>query len=272
MKIAPTPRVIYGKNPLAEVVCQIRFQHVEISSSALEKLQQRFAEVGHSQRNNETSFNFVMESAQDGAPPVPRASAGDTIYHFAKADGASKVSVAPEFIAYTSTNYRNWDEFLPELLSAVAALNGEVGTLRVNRIGLRYKDVIERSVLGLDGTPWHELIKPFLLGPLAYDALSEKGQLDEDSVDSQVSQSLIRLDECKLLLQSSLLTSLTDASKAFLIDADFFHEMDGTEECGNVVESSGELEALLETLHTNAGALFRRAITEKLHDSLSPQQ
>ena len=271
MKIAPTPRVIYGKNPLAEVVCQIRYKRLEISSSALETLQQRYGEIGYSNRNDEASFNVVLDSLEHGVAPVPRVSEGDTIHHFAKADGTSKVSVAPEFIAYTSTSYRSWDEYLPGLLSAVVALNQELGALCITRIGLRYKDVIERSVLGLEGTPWHELIKPFLLGPLAFDALSEDGQFDEDAVDSQVSQSLIRLDECKLLLQSSLLTSMADASKAFLIDADFFHELDGAEECGNIAESSVELEALLETLHSNAGALFRRAITEKLHDALSPE-
>lgn len=271
MKIAPTPRVIYGKNPLAEVVCQIRFERLEPSQEALQTLQQRFSECGFDQQNDEASFNVVLEASSNGTPPVPIARAGDTIRHFSRADGMSKISLSPEFIAYTSTNYQNWDEYLPPLLNAVSALNNEVGILRVTRIGLRYKDVIERSALGLDGTPWHELIKPFLLGPLAYDALSEGGEFDEDAVDSQVSQSLIRLDECKLLLQTSLLTSLTDASRAFLIDADFFHEMDGSEDCGNVAESSGALEALLETLHSNAGALFRRAITEKLHDALSPQ-
>jgi uncharacterized protein (TIGR04255 family) len=271
MKIASTDRVVYGKNPLAEVVCQIRFQPLEISDASLEKLQHCFSESGYSQRNDEVSFNVVLEAAEDGSPPVPRTSTGATIRHYAKADGTSKVSIGPEFIAYTSTTYRSWDIYVPELLRAFAALNQEVEGVRVTRIGLRYKDVIERSVLGLDGTPWHELIKPFLLGPLAHNALLDEDHLDEDSIDSQVSQSLIRLDECKLLLQTSLLTSMADASKAFLIDADFFHEIDGAEESSNVTESSEELEALLETLHRNAGALFRRAITEKLHDALIPQ-
>ncbi|QBR30823.1 MULTISPECIES: TIGR04255 family protein [Pseudomonas] len=271
MKIASTDRVIYGKNPLAEVVCQIRFQPLEISDASLEQLQHCFSESGYSQRNDEVSFNVVLEAAEDGSPPVPRTSTGSTIRHYSKTDGTSKVSIGPEFIAYTSTTYQSWDSYAPELLRAVSYLNQEVEKLRVTRIGLRYKDVIERSVLGLDGTPWNELIKPFLLGPLARNALLDEDDFDEDSIESQVSQSLIRLDECKLLLQTSLLTSMADGARAFLIDADFFHEADGTDESSNIMESSEELEALLETLHSNAGALFRRAITEKLHDALIPQ-
>ncbi|HBO1748433.1 TPA: TIGR04255 family protein [Pseudomonas aeruginosa] len=271
MKIAPTPRVVYGKNPLAEVVCQIRFQHLDLPATALDQLQQSLGGRGYSQRHDESSFNVVIEPVQDGAPPVPRIVDGGSIHHFSQPGGGSKVSISREFIAFTSTDYRSWDEYLPGLLQAVTDFNHEVGTLAVTRIGLRYRDVIERSVLGLEETPWHELIKPFLLGPLANNALCEDGELDEDAFESQVSQCLMRLDGCSLLLQTSLLTSVADASKAFLIDADFFHEMDSNEECGNAASSSKELVALLETLHSNAGALFRRAITEKLHGALSPQ-
>lgn len=271
MKIAPTPRVIYGKNPLAEVVCQIRFQRLDLPTTVLEQLQKSLEGRGYTQRHDESSFNVAIEPVEEGASPVPRIVEGDSIHHLSPPDGSSKVSISREFIAFTSTNYRSWDEYLPCLLQAVTEFNNEVGTLAVTRIGLRYRDVIERSVLGLEGTPWHELIKPFLLGPLANNALCEEGEVDEDAFESQVSQCLMRLDGCSLLLQTSLLTSVADASKAFLIDADFFHEMDSNEECGNAATSSKELVALLETLHSNAGALFRRAITEKLHDALSPQ-
>lgn len=155
MKIAPTPRVIYGKNPLAEVVCQIRFQRLDLPATALEQLQQSLEGRGYSQRHNESSVNVVIETLQESAPPVPRIVDGDNIHHFSQPDGSSKVSISHEFIAFTSTNYRSWDGYLPELLQAVTDFNNEVGTLAVTRIGLRYRDVIERSVLGLEGTPWH---------------------------------------------------------------------------------------------------------------------
>lgn len=271
MKIAPTPRVVYAHNPLAEVVCQIRFQRIELPVHALEGFERALNGRGYIHRQDEPSFNVMLEPAEVGSPPIPKMVPGDSIHHFLLPDGSVKVSLSPEFIAYTSTNYRSWDDYLPGLLAAVGVLNNQIGALGVVRIGLRYRDVIERSVLGLDGTPWHELIKPFILGPLADGALCETGDVSEDAFENQVSQSLIRLDACSLLLQTSLLTSVTDASKAFLIDADFFHEMDVNEECGDVSQSSETLVALLETLHGNAGALFRRAITEKLHYALSPK-
>lgn len=271
MNISPAARVVYGKNPLAEVVCQIRFQRLQLPATTLETLQHALESHGYSQLHEESSFSVLVESGPERNSIAPQFVQGDTIRHFSRPDGSSKISLSSEFIAFTSNNYSSWDGYLPGLLQSVAELINRVGTLAITRIGLRYRDVIERSVLGLEGIPWYELINPFLLGPLANNALCEEGQLDEKAFESQISQCLMRLDECSLLLQTSLLTSVADASKAFLIDADFFHEIDGNKEFGNATTSVNELVALLETLHSNAGALFRRAITEKLHDALCPQ-
>lgn len=135
------------------------------------------------------------------------------------------------------------------------------------RLGLRYRDVIEREPLNLAGTPWHELIRPFLLGPLSPVALNDLAPPEED-VGSFISQATLRLNDCSLLLQGSLLTSVDGDTRAFLIDGDFFCE--GNVD-GDILSNKTNLAASLELLHNNAGVLFRRCITEKLHNALGPR-
>lgn len=267
MKISPTPRVIYKKNPLAEVVCQIRFERVTTLSGFSGQFYNALSALGYANKSEEISYNVVIDTLQQQVPE-PRTVASDTIVHLTKENDAWRVSISPEFLAFTCSNYRDWNGFLPEVVQVVELFSQSVNVpLVVTRLGLRYKDVIEREALGLAHVPWHELINPFLLGALALGALSDDESFDEEGVESQLSQSLLKLDDCKLLLQSSLLTSVINATKAFLIDADFFHELAGDE----VLLRGGErLEGMLETLHVNAGALFRRGITEKLHGALGP--
>ncbi|WP_082239617.1 TIGR04255 family protein [Pseudomonas lini] len=267
MKISPTPRVIYKKNPLAEVVCQIRFERVTDSSVFAIQFYDALISLGYVNKSEEVSYNVVIDTSEQQVPE-PRTVAGDAIVHFTKEDETWRVSVSPEFLAFTCNSYRDWSCFLPEIIKVVDVFKSSTKTpLVVTRLGLRYKDVIERETLGLADTPWHELINPFLLGALALGSLSDDEGFDEGGVESQLSQTLLKLDDCKLLLQSSLLTSVVDSNKAFLIDADFFHELIGDD----LLYQSGEkLEGLLETLHSNAGALFRRGITEKLHGALGP--
>ena len=71
-----------------------------------------------------------------------------------------------------------------------------------------------------------------------------------------------------LLLRSSLLTSIDGSKKAFLIDAEFFYDKNLEID---LLSNRDTLLSRLKTLHENAGALFRRSITERLHDALRPR-
>lgn len=265
MKIQTYVRVRYDKNPIAEVVCQARFPALAQFSDALpDELRSKLASLGYTKESKEQAFSISMTFG-GGVQNQPTLS---NIFHFDSENAPHRVSICSEFVALTCTKYLSWDDFRPLFIDVYAAINGYLGENTLVRLGLRYKDLIEREPLGLDGVPWSELIAPFLLGPLAAHSLSDQQHSSDESLATFVSQATIRLDDCMLLLQSSLLRSMDGERTAFLIDSDFFIEAsDGS-------PLSGEREKISEaltSLHTHAGSLFRRGITEKLHNALGPK-
>jgi hypothetical protein len=81
----------------------------------------------------------------------------------------------------------------------------------------------------------------------------------------QASQATLRLDECGLLVQSTMLRSAdAEPQTAFLIDSDFFRDSSSYD------LRPGKTWENLDALHGNADALFRRCITETLHNALGP--
>lgn len=269
MKIQTYDRVQYDHNPLAEVICQVRFPFAHSLSDAVpDNLLSSLATLGYTERSEEQVFSISIAfppQAQAEAPqnrvPISK------IFHFASVSEAFKVSICADFVALSCTKYLNWEDFRPRFLAAYKVVLDAINPAYPVRIGLRYKDVIERESLGLDGVAWSELIKPFLLGPLGACALSEDKSNAEDSVAAFITQATIRLDECDLVLQSALLRSADGDRAAFLIDSDFFAE-NGDPEC---YKDDEQLVSLLAHLHNHAGSLFRRGITETLHAALGPR-
>lgn len=267
MKISHSERVQYENNPLAEVICQIRFHRLdELNTSEPTDFSVALASQGYSfsgqEQISEITFAISANGQQVGAGPSPR-----FIFHYTSGDGHWRVSVCSEFVALSCNRYSNWSDFLPKMVVATRLFAECFPKAEPSRVGLRYKDVIERESLGLGDAKWHELVKPFLLGPLTPGALADGEVPLDGDVGNMLSQTLLQLDDCRLLLQSAILLSLDKNKRAFLIDADFFEEGDLTPAH---LHDEKTLSSCLEKLHTNAGSLFRRCITEKLHAALRP--
>lgn len=269
MKIADSERVVYQNNPLAEVICQLRFGSIgEFPDTKRDSLRRRYVDLGYTNCGEEHSFGFQQQFGPDGQSVIgPVAMPSVRIQHCTTSDGSWRVSFCQEFVALTCLKYSGWNEFLPRVLDMTREFEADVPNVKATRLGLRYRDVVERESIGLEGVPWHELIQPFLLGPIAPNALCDEQAPQETDVISFMSQTQLRIDDSLLLLQSSLMSSIDGQRQAFLIDADFFHDESlGTE----LVFDSAILSSKLEKLHVNAGGLFRRGITERLHHALRP--
>lgn len=266
MRIGPSERVVYENNPLAEVVCQVRFTRAQTEDKLISLLSKALMELGYPSRSieeiTEISIQLTaggqVQKAQD-APP--------RIYHFSSEDQIWKASVSAEFLALTCSKYQSWSEFKPRMLKLSSTVVDLLGPLSVNRIGLRYKDLIERESIGLAGVPWNKLIAPFLMGPLANNGLFDDGPPADADVSTYVFQLNINLDDCKLLLQGGLLSSVDGNRRAFLVDSDFFcDDESATEDLAHI----SKLDSTLEALHANAGALFSKTILGTLHHALKP--
>src|SRR5262249_49115477 len=126
-----------------------------------------------------------------------------------------------------------------------------------SRIGLRYVDVIRRSVLELDGVGWGELLQPWIAGALAEPGISQ-------DVAYAVSDLLIGLSElnANVRVKHGLVLHQENQEPSYLVDADFFEE--------------SQLEPIdvfsrLDLLNRQAGLLFRWCIGERLHHAMHPR-
>jgi uncharacterized protein (TIGR04255 family) len=271
MKIKTMERVVYEHNPLVEVVCQLRFDSiVSLESGPPSRFSEDFASIDFpiATIEQQSSLQIDMDPIADGGsgevqvtlPNIP------AIYHFSSADKQRKISISANFISFSCARYEGWEGFRAAFLEVVNAFFLAYEWPSFVRLGLRYKDLIARENLGLEGTPWKELLSPLVSGIFAHENYFSGMALNESCVDQQVSQVLLRLDDCDLLLQSALLRSAgTEARQAFLIDADFFRESPqySIEMC--------KLGEIIDDLHKSAGSIFRHCIEEKLHVALGPK-
>lgn len=272
MQIKELPRVLYDNNPLIEVLAQVRFDRLlSLSGDAPKALQVALSKAGYTQLNIEQSASIQIafgpgSTVSEGAAPMPGPGI-PTIFHFSSQDGQRKFTVCADFVAFSTSTYTEWKDFKASFMqgfAAFAAIYGDQAAVR--RVGLRYKDLIEREALNLAGVPWSELLAPIVSGVFSAHDLAEPGTFDEQAIEQQASQVLLRLDNCKVLLQSAILRSAQDSSRqAFLVDSDFFKDLSGL-----TAKNSG-IAPLLDDLHRNANAVFRHCIKEKLHAALLPQ-
>lgn len=266
MKIRVLERVVYAHNPLVEVVCQVRFDRIlALETSNPSRFQEDFASAGFPIVRIEPASSIQIASSD---PSVPASMQGHPnippVYHFSSENKQRKISLSSEFLAFSCAEYPGWEDFKAEFLSVLAAFSNIYSTPVYRRLGLRYKDLIEREALNLSNTPWKELLSPLVAGIFFQGDYFEGDHFEESAVVQQVSQVLLQLDDCNLLLQSALLKSSTPQSlQAFLIDSDFFMEFPK-----HKIEKE-KMDALLDVLHTSAGSIFRHCIQEKLHDALS---
>jgi uncharacterized protein (TIGR04255 family) len=274
MKIETYERAVYEHNPLAEVLCQIRFDAAsDLSDAEKTSLRERLSAIGfpnfHEERTISFSQNLTVDGFKGETQLAPMSKLPDVmVLQSVSADRRWRASRGPNFLALACSKYSNWGDFLLRMKEVTSAILAPYDGITPIRVGLRYRDVIERESIGLTGVPWHELIKPFLLGPLIPNSLAEGQVVSDADVGGYMSRVQLQLEGAKLQLQSALLRSKDGKKRAFLVDSDFFTDR-GIERCD--IRSHSTVEKLLEPLHLNAGALFRRAITDRLHDALRPR-
>lgn len=253
------PRCRYGAHPLAEVICQLRFPEI-LAVGANDPVE--FQEAIRA------SYPVFLRKQEIPAPKltgVPgnlslQNQKGVTNYQFSSPDGTWRVNLTNKFISLTCTNYNSWEDFAAHLDQPLAAFIRIYKPAYFERVGLRYLNFISRSALGLKGVPYSQLIAPCYLGPLAEEDVSESAST-RCTVDCEMA---IR-GGCRVKLHAG--PGLTkrngkpDQEVKFIFDQDLY--MPG--------QISVNLTAgALQTLHSQANAIFRGAITDRLHNAMEP--
>jgi uncharacterized protein (TIGR04255 family) len=262
MPFPDSPRVIYTNNSLEQVICQVRFPPIlridaEIPARYQDAIRQQYPLF---EEKHEDKPDIPKQLLEQLPPDFLRLlSASDKkAYNFISIDEQWTVSLTRDFIALTANNYSRWEEFKEHFRIPFDALLSEYAPALFSRVGLRYQNVIRRSVLGLESTPWSELIQPYIAGPLAAPGL------DDDSIVNTTNTVEIRLrnEYGRVRIRYGFAVDSATKETCYLIDSDFFAEkIKGSE---NVLDR-------LDRFNRRAGRLFRWCITPHLHEAMGPR-
>lgn len=263
MPFPEAPRVIYKKNPLDRVICQFRFPPIlkietEVPAKFQEDIRVEFPEF---KEKLETALpmpkGIHLEIPMEVLRQVVPSSTKN--YEFESGDGVWRINLTRTFLALTCTKYERRSLFQEKLARPLKSLIEIYKPAYFSRVGLRYIDIIRRSVLGLDKVAWKELLQPHILGLLGTpDDVSQNIQNLEAKYE-------IRLEDGSSMAR--IVIGLVDwperNEECFMIDTDFFNT-------GKI--ATPDVMGKLDYFHTRGSRLIQWLITERLHKAMDPEE
>lgn len=261
MRFPESERVIYSENPLERVICQLRFPPIlrigaETPATFQEKIRSDYPLL-RERPFSETGLTMPPEISKIfGEEVLLGFQSGKAVYDFTSEDGSWTISLTKDFIALTSKRYTHWEEFRDRLNKAVAAFESIYSPAHYTRVGLRYRDLIRRSKLGLKDIDWVHLLAPHIAGELSDSSLSK-------FIRTTKRELLIDLDanQGQVQIRHGLVRQTDPDEECYLIDSDFFS--DQKTEVGNAGDK-------LNHFNREAGRLFKWSITPRLHQAMGP--
>lgn len=252
-------RVIYKKNPLVEVIMQIRFPKIlalntEDPISFQEAIKGQYPIYQLSLENqHEINFSFKQEI------PTPSVLQKQPVknHNFISADGTYKINLTSGFISISTVNYTRWEEFVERFSMPLQKFVEIYAPAFYERIGLRYIDAFSRKSLNIEGVEWKELIDAKWLG--AYTVIDD----EKDVISSAVDVEYVLDDNIsRAKIHSGLGVINNSEEKVFILDSDFIYV--------NNIEPK-KYEDISNSLHVYAKKFINDAISEKLHGIMEPE-
>lgn len=260
------PRSRYAKCPLTEVVCQLRFPVIlsidkELPASFQELIRADYPEY-NSNIERQQQVDFVATPA--GVITQPAIQQENMNHCFTSADGKWRVNLTSSFLALSTSAYETWEDFRDRLWLPVTALTQCYNPAYYTRVGLRYVDVYNRVKLGLQGTPWKDLLHEQILGMAA----APDNESDIQTINQYTE---IKLDEYDAMMRIITNFGATPENPAqplqdvFIVDTDTYSLRRfpigkvGVEDC-------------LDFMHDNSTNYGRWMVTPKLFEAMEPEK
>ena len=254
-------RVIYRKNQLGEVICQLRFPEIlAISAKPPVDFQEAI-------RADYPVYSSRMEAPAPKLAGVPgklslQNQPAVRNHQFASADGVWRVNLTAKFICLACSRYESWEAFAARLDKPLAAFIQIYKPAFFERIGLRYVNLFSRRDLDLEATPYRALIAERYLGVMADEQVME-ANVGRSGVDAELA---IR-GGCRVKLHAGPgqvhRQGKTDGEVKFIFDQDLYMP-------GKIAPNLSA--PALQTLHAQAWSIFRAAITDELHEAMEPNR
>ncbi len=147
------PKNTLSKSPLVLVLSQVRFSPLMAMSSYIAAIQDRLRQSGYPLNSSVEVQEFPI--AQPGARSTVRPH-----WEFLSKDQTTSVIVNEGFVVVQTTTYDDFDAFLARTLDAVEIVATAVGGLLIQRVGLRYVDLIRPN----PGETWEKYVSAGLRG------------------------------------------------------------------------------------------------------------
>lgn len=254
-------RCKYGKNQLADVICQLRFPQI---LSINTDLPTQFQEIIRGDypvytRNTETPAPRIT-----GTPGNLQLEAQPATinYQFTSADGVWRINLTSGFVSLACNKYTTWEEFARHLDTPLAAFIQIYKPAYFERIGLRYMNFISRNDLTLGQSPFSELIQSAYLGILAEDDVQETAA-NRCSLEADIALN----GGCRVKIHAGpgmvAKNGVADKEVKFVFDQDLYMT-------GNIPVNYSA--GALQTLHSHAYPIFRGAIKQLLHNAMEPEE
>lgn len=263
MKLPDYERVIYKRNPLIEVACQIRFPTIlKISNQEPFEFQDKIRfkyplyEVQKSVSVPGVQ-NELLQLVQKVGLPL---NFQDTTYNFKSENFKWQLSLNKDFIALATTEYNKYEFFKETLTEIINIFEQVYQPSFYSRIDLKYRDLISRSNLNIDNDKtWADLIPYHIASEFYTPEISE-------SIKAFIKNWDIDINGNKLQFKHGLVIA-EDAERgikepAYLLDMDFFTER---------LIRREDVWRSLDQFKESAGRLFRWSITEQLHCAMEPE-
>lgn len=255
------PRCRYGRAQAAEVICQLRFPEILAISAKdpvdfQEAIRGAFPQFSRRQEAPVPKLTGIPGNMSLQNQPAV------TNYQFMSQDGVWRINLTGKFISLTCTRYTGWEAFAAQLDQPLAAFIRIYKPAYFERIGLRYLNFISRKDLQLEGVPFRELIRPCYLGILAEEDVPE-GASSRSSVDTELAirgGRRVKIHAGPGLVKRG---GVEDKEVKFIFDQDLYMP-------GQVPLNLSA--GALQTLHSQADAIFRGAITDTLHEAMEPEE
>lgn len=243
-------RVKYNKAPLVETIFQIQFPEIlkisaEQPAAFQEKIRDKYPLFNQKIINGTiTPLGLPVESL----PSIKN-------YEFLNSAGNTKVVLTNTFVAVSTLAYTQWEDFKKNCIEIVNITNDVYKLNVIQRIGLRYKDLIVRSKWALKERPWKELIKAEYLG-----ALSEE---DENLISHYVLDYEIKnpADDVYAHNHRELVQERQTLEKSLLIDNDYYR-------LG--IFKAEDVDSISDKLHENASLFIQNVFTNQLEQAMEP--
>ena len=252
-------RCIYRRNPLGDVICQLRFPEILTIGANLP------VDFQEAIRDDFPIFSSRMENP---APKITGSPGNLQLqqpqkavnYQFSSADGIWRVNLTSKFISLSCARYTCWEDFAGKLDKPLAAFIKIYKPAFFERVGLRYLNFFSRKALELEGVPFSQLFNPCYLGILGEEDVSETSA-SRSSVDAE----LALRSGCRVKLHAGPgfvnRGGQQDKEVKFFFDQDLFMG-------GNIPVNL--CAGALQTIHAQAFSIFRDAISPTLHRSMEP--